>query len=193
VRGFSSGSKSTTGDEGRRGEGPVTKSLKRTENKINETKLKLRHWNRNVQKEKKMKKLLVPTILGVLFLLTPVFAMAASITGSVKGFNSETQGPASPAGKDAHIAALIAATESAFVILADGKHYLIQNADRGILAQLVNQQVKVDGDADNVTDSIKAKDIYKLAPNKSWKKVWSSNVNDNIYRDVFGALPLSGK
>lgn len=129
-----------------------------------------------------MKKLLVPTILGVLFLLTPVFAMAASLTGSVQGYNSV----ASPAGKDAHISAHIAATESAFVILADtakGKHYLIQNADRTILARLVNQQVKIDGDVDNATESIKAKEIYTQASDQSWKKVWSSNMQDDIYRN----------
>jgi hypothetical protein len=151
-----------------------------------------------------MKKLLVPTILGVLFLLTPVFAMAASITGSVQGYNSVAQGMASSAGKDAHISAHVAATETAFVILADtakGGHYLIQNADRAILARLVNQQVKVDGDVDNATESIKAKEIYTQAPNQSWQKVWSSNdkvrssnVNAEIYRyqDPLGGFPLSG-
>ncbi len=140
-----------------------------------------------------MKKILVPTILGALFLLTPVFAMAASLTGSVQGYNSVAQGTA---GKDVHISAHVAATESTFVILADaakGKHYLIQNADRAILARLVNQQVKVDGDVDNATESIKAKEIYTQASDQSWKKVWSSNVNDDVYRDVFGALPLSGR
>jgi hypothetical protein len=40
VRGFSSGSKSKTGAEWRRGEGPVTKWLKRRGNKINETQTK---------------------------------------------------------------------------------------------------------------------------------------------------------
>ncbi len=136
-----------------------------------------------------MKKILVPTVLGVLFLLTPVFAMATSLTGSVQGYNSVAQGQA----KDAHISAHVATTESAFVILADtakGKHYLIQNADRAILARLVNQQVKIDGDMDNATESVRAKEIYTQASDRSWKKVWSSNVNDDIYRDVFGALPL---
>ena len=143
-----------------------------------------------------MKKLLVPTILGVLFLLAPVFAMATSVTGSVQGYNSVAQGQASPAGKDVHISAHAAAAESNFVILSDaakGKHYLIQNADRAVLAKLVNQQIKIDGDVDNAAESIKAKDIYTQASNQSWKKVWSSNVNDNIYRDILGGLPLDGK
>jgi hypothetical protein len=137
-----------------------------------------------------MRKVLVPTILGVLFLLTPVFAMATSITGSVQGYNSVAQGASL---KDVHISAHVAAAESAFVVLSDtakGKHYLIQNADRTILARLVNQQVKVDGELDNATESIKAKAIYAQASDKSWKKIWSSNVNDNIYRDALGALPM---
>ena len=131
-----------------------------------------------------MKKLLVPTIFGVLFFLAPFVATAGSITGSLKGYNSVTQGQASPAG--AHISAHAAATESSFVILADtakGKHYLIQNADRTILARLVNQQVKIDGDVDNATESIKAKEIYTQASDQSWKKVWSSNMQDDIYRN----------
>jgi len=40
VTGFSSGSESATGDEGLRGEGPVTEWLKRTGKKINETQTK---------------------------------------------------------------------------------------------------------------------------------------------------------
>jgi len=143
-----------------------------------------------------MKKLWVPTILGGLFLLTPVFATATTVTSSVQGYHSVAQGKASPAGKDAHISAHEAATESAFVILADaakGKHYLIQNADRASLARLVNQQVKVDGDLDNAKESIKAKEIYTQTSDQSWKKVWSSNINDDVYRDVFGGLPLSGR
>ena len=137
-----------------------------------------------------MKKQLVPTILGVLFLLTPVFAMAtSSITGPVQGYNSV----ASSAGKDVHISAHVAVAESAFVVLSDtakGRHYLIQNADRAILARLVNQQVKVDGDVDSATESIKAKEIYTQASDRSWKKIWSSNINDDIYRDALGARAL---
>jgi hypothetical protein len=135
-----------------------------------------------------MKKLLVPTIFGVLFLLTPVFATATTITGSVQGYNSVAQGNASPAG--AHISAHIAATESNFVILADtakGKHYLIQNVDRAILARLVNQQVKIDGDVDNATESIKAKEIFTQASDQSWKKIWSSTATDEIYRSARGS------
>ncbi len=140
-----------------------------------------------------MKKLFVPTMLGVLFLLTPVFAMAVSVTGPVQGYNSVAQGQASQAGKDVHIAAHVAATESAFVVLdetAKGKHYLIQDADRAVLARLVNQQVKIDGDLDTRTESIKAKNIYAVAADKSWKKVWAKDVSDDIYRDVLGSHPL---
>ncbi len=140
-----------------------------------------------------MKKFFVPTILGMLFLLTPVFAMAVNVTGSVQGYNSVAQGQASHTGKDVHIAAHVAATETAFVVLdetAKGRHYLIQDADRAVLARLVNQQVKIDGDLDTRTESIKARNIYAAAADNSWKKVWAKDSSDDIYRDVLGSHPL---
>lgn len=138
-----------------------------------------------------MKKLLVPTMMGVLFLLTPFYAIAANVTGSIQGYNSVTQ--ASPAGKDAHISAHIAATETAFVILDDavkGKHYLIQGVDRDVLARLVNQQVIIDGVLDKGTETIMAKNIYTVAADKSRKKVWAIDKSDDMYRDVWGTHPL---
>jgi hypothetical protein len=147
--------------------------------------------NINVQKEEKMKKLLVPTMMGVLFLLAPFYAIAADVTGSIQGYNSVTQ--ASPAGNHAHISAHTAATETAFVVLDDaakGKHYLIQDVDKAVLARLVNQQVKIDGDLDKGTESIKAKNIYVVATDKSWKKIWAKDVTDNIYRNAEGSHPL---
>ncbi len=58
------------------------------------------------------------------------------------------------------------------------------------LARLVNQQVKIDGDLDMRTESIKARNIYAAAADKSWKKVWAKDVTDDIYRDVLGFHPL---
>jgi hypothetical protein len=138
-----------------------------------------------------MKKLLVPTMMGVLFLLTPFYAIAADVTGSIQGYNSVAQ--ASPAGNHAHISAHTAATETAFVVLDDvvkGKHYLIQDVDRNVLARLVNQQVKIDGDLDKGTESIKAKNIYAVAADKSWKKVWAIDKSDDMYRNELGSHPI---
>ena len=147
--------------------------------------------NINVQKEEKVKKLLVPTMMGVLFLLTPFYAIAADVTGSIQGYNGVAQ--ASSAGNHAHIAAHTAATETAFVVLDDaakGKHYLIQDVDIAVLARLVNQQVKIEGDLNKGTESIKAKNIYAAAADKSWKKVWAKDVTDDMYRNEWGSHPL---
>jgi hypothetical protein len=73
---------------------------------------------------------------------------------------------------------------------AKGKHYLIQDVDKAVLARLVNQQVKIDGDLDKGTESIKAKNIYVVATDKSWKKIWAKDVTDNIYRNAEGSHPL---
>jgi hypothetical protein len=48
-----------------------------------------KHMNINVQKEEKMKKLLVPTMMGVLFLLAPFYAIAADVTGAIQGYNTQ--------------------------------------------------------------------------------------------------------
>lgn len=96
-------------------------------------------------------------------------------------------------GKGAHISAHTAATETAFVVLdnaAKGKHYLIQDVDRDVLARLVNQQVKIDGDLDKGTESIEAKNIYAVAADKSWKKVCAKDVTDDMYRNAEGSHPL---
>lgn len=75
---------------------------------------------------------------------------------------------------------------------AKGKHYLIQGVDRDVLARLVNQQVKIDGDLDKGTETIMAKNIYTVAAaaDKSSKKVWAIDKSDNIYRDVLGSHPI---
>lgn len=141
-----------------------------------------------------MNKLLVSTIIGVTMLLMPVFAMAtSSLTGTIQGYNSVARGKVTSHAKEVHIAAHIAATETAFVLLedgVDGKHYLIQNVERAVLAQLINKRVKVAGNVNMTTESITATDIHTIASDKSLKKVWAINRWDDIYRDVFGIHPL---
>lgn len=142
-----------------------------------------------------MKKLLVPTFMAAIFLLTPVFAGASNMTGTIQGYNSLMMGKAAPMGQDVHIPAHVVASETTFVLLdgaAKGKHYLIQNVDRAVLARFMNRQVKIEGDVNRIEESILAENIYAFAPDKSWKKVWARNPLDDIYRDVFGSLPLSG-
>jgi hypothetical protein len=131
-----------------------------------------------------MRKALVPMFIGIVFLMLPVLAIGASITGSVQGFSCVTQGKICPVGQEDPIIA----AENVFVILVDaakGDYYFVPNMDRGILARHINTEVKIDGDVNSKMKSIRATDLYVMAADKSWKKVWSRNKQDEIYRDLW--------
>lgn len=158
---------------------------------LNQTKPEQTTKKKGVENEKNI----CTSDYGGIFLLTPVFAGASNMTGTIQGYNSLMMGKASPMGQDVHIPAHVVASETTFVLLdgaAKGKHFLIQNVDRAVLARFINQQVKIEGDINNRTESIRAENIYTSAPDKSWEKVWARNPLDNIYLDVFGSHPLSG-
>ena len=59
-----------------------------------------------------MKKLLVPTMMGVLFLLTPFYAIAADVTGSIQGYNSVAQAAGVAALDDVDVNVRVAAAEA---------------------------------------------------------------------------------
>ncbi len=131
-----------------------------------------------------MRKVLVPMVIGMVLLMAPVFAIGASITGSVQGFNCVTQGKLCPIGKEDPVIAV----ENVFVILVDaakGDYYFVPNMDRGILARHINTQVKIDGDVNAKMKSVRASDLYAMAADKSWKKVWSMDKQDEIYRELW--------
>ncbi|MFO7665771.1 MAG: hypothetical protein R6V76_04065 [Desulfobacterales bacterium] len=134
-----------------------------------------------------MNKLFKTTIIGILFLLVPVFAMAASVTGSIQGFNCVTQGKVCPIGKEDPVAA----AENVFVLLVDastGDYYFIPNVDRAVLARHINTQVTIDGAVDKKMKTIRATDI-----SASGKKTWSANMQDEIYKDLWGSGPGGAK
>ncbi len=84
----------------------------------------------------------------------------------------------------------VIAAENAFVLLVDaakGEYYFVPNVDRGILARHINEQVKIDGTVNAKMKSIKATDIYVKG-----KKVWSLDLEDKIYQDIFGGKLQSG-
>lgn len=141
-----------------------------------------------------MKKLLLPMIIGVAFLFAPVLAIGAnlaSVTGSIQGFNCVTQGKVCPIGMEDPVIA----AENVFVLLVDaakGEYYFVPNVDRGIMARHINQQVRIDGRVSQMGKSIRASDIYTQQPDRSWKKVWSTNWQDRIYDDIMGGNPLQG-
>jgi hypothetical protein len=132
-----------------------------------------------VRKEKKMKKLFVATIIGLL-LMAPGFVSAASVSGSIQGFMCVTQGKVCPIGKEDPVAAV----ENVFVLLVDaasGQYYFVPNVDRAVLVRHLNQMVKIDGTVNEKMKSIKASDIYV-----DGKKVWSVNLEDDIYKEIYG-------
>ena len=133
-----------------------------------------------------MKKFLVPMIIGIVFLMAPVMAIGASLTGSIQGFNCVTQGKVCPIGMEDPVIA----AENVFVLLVDaakGEYYFVPNVDRGIMARHINEQVKIDGTVNAKMKSIKATDIYVKG-----KKVWDVNLEDKIYKDIFGGSLQSG-
>ena len=138
-----------------------------------------------------MKKFWVPMIIGVVFMMAPVMAIGASVTGSIQGFNCVTQGKVCPIGMEDPVIA----AENVFVLLVDaakGDYYFLPNVDRGILARHINEQVKVDGTVNAKLKSIKATDIYTMDAKKAWKKVWSLDLEDKIYKDIMGSSMQSG-
>ena len=134
-----------------------------------------------------MKKFWVPMIIGIVFMMVPVMAIGASITGSIQGFNCVTQGKVCPIGMEDPVIA----AENVFVLLVDaakGDYYFVPNVDRAILARHINEQVKIEGTVNAKMKSIKATAIYVKD-----KKVWSLDLEDKIYQDIFGgSLQKSG-
>jgi hypothetical protein len=133
-----------------------------------------------------MKKFWVPMIIGIVFMMAPVMAIGASLTGSIQGFNCVTQGKVCPIGMEDPVIA----AENVFVLLVDaakGEYYFVPNVDRGILARHINESVKIDGTVNAKMKSIKATDIYVKG-----KKVWSLDLEDKIYKDIFGGSLQSG-
>ncbi|MCE5264510.1 MAG: hypothetical protein LLG97_13375 [Deltaproteobacteria bacterium] len=133
-----------------------------------------------------MKKLWVPIIIGVVFMMAPMMATAASLTGSVQGLACVTQGKVCPVGMEDPVIA----AENVFVLLVDaskGEYYFVPNVDRGIMARHINEQVKIDGTVNEKMKSIKASDIYAMNMRNQWQKVWSVNMQDSIYKDIYGS------
>ena len=132
-----------------------------------------------------MKKILVPMIIGVVFMLVPVFAIGATLTGSIQGFNCVTQGKICPIGMEDPVIAV----ENVFVLLVDAaksEYYFVPNVDRGILARHINQTVAITGTVNSKMKSIKASEISVAG-----KKVWSVDLEDAIYKDIIGVPPAA--
>jgi hypothetical protein len=133
-----------------------------------------------------MKKFWLPIIIGMVFMAAPVMAIGATLTGSVQGLACVTQGKVCPIGMEDPVIA----AENVFVLLVDaakGEYYFVPNVDRGIMARHINEQVKIDGTINAKTKAIKASDMYTMNARNAWQKVWSVNLQDDIYKDIYGS------
>ena len=82
------------------------------------------------------------------------------------------------------------AAENVFVLLVDaakGDYYFVPNVDRAILARHINETVTIDG-----TVNAKMKSIKATAITIKGKKVWSVDLEDSIYNDIFGGTLGTG-
>lgn len=129
------------------------------------------------------KLILAVTVLAIVSI--PALAIGASFEGSIQGFTCVTQGKVCPVGKEDPMAA----AERVFVLHTGGdKYYFVPNVDRAILARHLNEMIRIDGSLSSRHKAIKATDIY-VKGKRGWKKTWSKNMEDEIYRDVHGLFP----
>lgn len=134
-----------------------------------------------------MKKSIVSLMVVAMLMMVPVFAMGASLTGSVQGFMCVTQGKVCPIGKEDPMAAV----ENVFVLLVDaasGEYYFVPNVDRAVLARHINEMIRIEGTVDMKTKVIQATDIYR-----GNTKVWSVDMSDEVYRDLRFLTPPPGQ
>jgi hypothetical protein len=129
--------------------------------------------------------LLMAIFMGIL--LIPAMAIGAEQTGTIQGFNCVTQGKLCPVGKEDPMAA----AEKVFVLWneKDKKYYFIPNVDRVVLARHLAEVIRVKGNMSDKYNAIYAQEIY-AQEGKKWRKVWTSDWQDEIYEDVLGAHPL---
>jgi hypothetical protein len=127
---------------------------------------------------KKMKKFLATIIVSMFFLMVPIFAMGAAVTGSVQGFLCVTQGTVCPIGQEDPVAAV----ENVFVILVDAAksdYYFVPNVDRAVMARHIGETVTIEGTVNKAQKSIKASSITKKG-----KKVWSEELEYNALKKL---------
>lgn len=130
-----------------------------------------------------MKNFFAMMIVGVFFLMVPVFAIGASVSGSIQGFLCVTQGKICPIGQEDPVAA----EENVFVLLVDaskGDYYFVPNVDRAVMARHLNEAVTIEGTVDMKTKSIKASTITVKG-----KKVWSLSMQYEALKQLQSIIP----
>jgi hypothetical protein len=117
-----------------------------------------------------MKRFFAMMIISAVFLMLPILAIGATVTGSVQGFMCVTQGTVCPIGQEDPVAAV----ENVFVILVDaakGDYYFVPNVDRAVMARHIGEMVTIEGTVNKAQKSIKASSITKKG-----KKVWTTDM-----------------
>lgn len=122
------------------------------------------------------KKISLFFVLGCLFVLLPVWATAATVEGTIQGYDCVVTGTVCPIGKeDPYVA-----TQQVFIILTEGKdYYFVPNVDRSVLARHVNQKVRVNGELSSKYNSIKAETIESMEKG-AWKIAWSAEAEKEM-------------
>ena len=127
-----------------------------------------------------MKKILMVVLAISVLAIFPVAASAATVEGSVQGYQCVTQGITCPVGKEDPMAAV----EDVFVILGSGKKfYFVPNVDRAVLARHINERVQVTGKMSDEYNAITATTIKAYKGGK-WVMVWSAKWEDEILRKL---------
>lgn len=131
-----------------------------------------------------MKKIFI-TILALSFLvLTPLWAAADTIEGSVQGYTCVTQGKLCPVGKEDPMAAV----ENVFVVLTeDNDYFFVLNLDRAVLARHINDQVRVTGRLSPKYPAITAYtlDVFKRG---AWRTTWEVAWQQRFYTELYGGV-----
>jgi len=127
-----------------------------------------------------MKKRLLSIVLLFAFLSIPVWALAASVEGTVQGFQCVQAGKTCPIDKRDPVAAI----EQNFVVLtSSGGYYLVPNLDRAVLARHLTEQVRVSGKISSKYNSITADKVEVMKDGK-WKVVWSAAMQKELEAEL---------
>ena len=125
------------------------------------------------------KKISLLLVVVSVFGLLPVLATAATVEGTIQGYDCVITGTVCPTGKeDPYVA-----TQRIFIVLTKGKdHYFVPNVDRAILARHVNKSVRITGKMSSKYNSIKAETI-EVMEKGSWKEAWSLKVQQEMMQE----------
>ncbi len=127
-----------------------------------------------------MKKRLLSIFLLFAFLSIPVWVLAATVEGTVQGFQCVQAGKTCPIDKRDPVAAI----EQNFVVLTSaGGYYLVPNLDRAVLARHLTEQVRISGKISNKYNAITA-DKVEVKKDGKWKVVWSAEMQKEIEEEL---------